>query len=507
MTVRCVGKGAPRRVVERRTLIVFAIAAVAFFVRALPYVFSGQIAAVREYDDGVMLGGAIAMFEGLAPYADFFYLHPPGSLVMLVPVAATASLWGEPGAMAFGRVAAILLGVANTALIAVLLQRRGAFAMIVGAGLYALWPVVVSTERTILLEPVLVFGLLLSLLFLRGRTGAGTVVAGICLGAVTAVKVWAIVDVAILAVIVGLTMGRLMLVRFVAAAAAAITAVCLPFFLISPAAMWEQVVVAQVARAGTPASVPTRLSTMSLSQGVHAIDLRVPWQVWLILFVGLLLLSVLPLVEDVRRRTPFARWAEASWWATLTLAHVFVIMLAAGFFYHYAVWLLAPLCLSVGYAAGGLAWRSAKILVAAGLAAVLAMTTLGAARHPGEPLERAGDLASWAGMRQCIWADTSRLIAADALRSNLRNACPMDIDGFGAFLVLDTDVARETDQFASSAVWRERQWDFLTHADGAILPGDEVPTWFTPAQRAEFAQLFDERTLLEEDGLWSRTSR
>lgn len=507
MRTRRVGEDFRGRVFERGTLVVLAIAAVAFFVRALPYVFPGQIAAIREYDDGVMLGGAIAMLEGHAPYVDFFYLHPPGSLVMLAPVAVTSSFWGEPGAMAFARLAAIAVGVANTALIAVLLRRRGAFAMLVGAGLYAVWPVVVATERTILLEPVLVFGLLLALILLRRRTAVGTVVAGVCLGVVTTVKVWAIVDVVIVAAIVGLTMGLRMLVRFVLAAGAAITVVCLPFFLVDPAAMWAQVVVAQVERAGTPASVPTRLSTMSLSQGVHAIDLRVPWQVWLILFIGLLVAAMLPLVQDVRRRAPIARWTEASWWAVITLAHVAVIMLAAGYFYHYAVWMLAPLCLSVGYAAGGLARTSVRILVSGGLAAVLAMTALGSVRHPGEPLERAGDLISWASMRECVWADSSRLISADALRRNLRNGCPMDIDGFGAFLVLDADVARVTDQFAESSMWRDRQWGFLTHADGAIVPGDELPTWFTSAQRAEFARLFDERALLEEDGLWSRTSR
>lgn len=496
-----------RHSARRQVFVIVAVGVAAFATRVIPYFSPGQITAVREYDDGVMLGGAIAMLAGNAPYADFFYLHPPGSLLMLLPAAASSALLGEPGAMALARMSAILVGVANTVLIAVLLRSRGAVAMLVGAGLYATWPVVVATERTILLEPVIVLGLFLALVLVRRRTTAAVVAAAVCLGLATTVKVWAIVDVAILAVAVGATMGGRMLVRYVTAAAATITAVCLPFFLFDPAGMWTQVVLAQVRRAGTQASFPTRLGTMSLAQSVHAIDLRIPWQFWLVLFVGLMIFAVLPLIQVVRKRTPVTQWSDASWWAVIIVVHSVVILLGSGYFYHYAVWLLAPLCLSVGYSAGSVARVSGRVIIVAGLAAVLGMTTMGAMRHPGEPLESPAELAEWARSGDCIWSDASRLIAADALRRNLSNNCPMDIDSFGAFLVLDSDVARSTDNFAESTVWRRRQWSFLMHADGAILPDDEVPKWFSARQSAEFERLFRTHVVLDEDGLWNRVPR
>lgn len=491
---------------QARAAVIIAVAVAALVVRVLPYALPGQILAVREYDDGVMLGGAIAMLAGHAPYTDFFYLHPPGSLLLLTPAATAASLIGEPAGMAAARVAMIVLGVLNTVLIAVLLRDRGAFAALVGAGLYAAWPVIVDTERTVLLEPIIVCGLLISLWLIRRRTSAAVAAAGACLGLAATVKVWAIIDVVIVAAVVGVTMGGRMLGRYIVASTAAITIICLPFFSNGPAAMWTQVIAAQLNRAGTPASIPGRLSTMSLAQGVHAIDLRIPGAVWVIFFLGLLVAAVLPLAADIKRRTRLPDWAEASWWSVITVVHAAVILCSAGYFYHYAVWLLAPLCLSVGYSAGYVRLRGWRTAIIGVLTVVLVLTVIGAVRHPGRPLLGATALAAWAGQRECVWADSSQLLSANALRRNLDRDCAMDIDAFASFLVLDPELARETDLSTRSSIWKSRQWEFLARADGVILAGNTLPEWWTDAQLSDFKRHFEFETAVGQDGLWTRRS-
>lgn len=495
---------------QRRKLIVIVIVVVvalaALVTRLTPFLFPGQIYAVREYDDGVMLGGAMAILSGQLPYADFIYLHPPSSLLMLLPIAGSATFLGEPGAMALARGLAVLVGVANTVLIAVLLARRGRLAMLVGAGLYAAWPVAVSTERTILLEPVLVLGLLVALLLIRQRTTIGVVAAAVCLGLATTVKVWAIVDVIIVAVMVAAMMGRRMFVRYLLAAAITVTTVCLPFFLVDPPSMWSQVIAAQLTRAGTPASLPARAESMSLAEGVHAIDALIPWPIWVALFAGMIVIGLIPLAADIfRRRTP-TRWAEASWWAIILIAHALIILFNSGYFYHYAVWFLAPLCLSVGYSVGGVGRGLWRVPVLVTLIGVLVMTTSGALRHPGDALQSRAELAAWASTHTCIWGDASQLIAADALRANFANSCSMDIDKIGAFLVLGGEVARETDDQTESAIWRDRQWGFALSADGVLVPAERLPDWFTDQQRAEFTRMFVEESVLDGVGLWSRVA-
>jgi alpha-1,2-mannosyltransferase len=482
-----------------------AVAAAALVTRTAPYLLPGQITAVREYDDGVMLGGAMALLSGQIPYVDFVYLHPPASLLILLPSASAAALLGEPGAMAVARVVAVLMGVANTVLIAGLLSNRGWTAVLVGGGLYASWPVVVSTERTILLEPVLVLGLLIALLLVRRRTPLAVVAAAVTLGVATTVKVWAVADIVIVAAMVAATMGRGMLLRFVAAASLTVTIICLPFFLRGPAAMSSQVVTAQLVRAGTPASVDTRVSTMSLASGVHALDAVIPWPVWLGVLLFLIAMGLLPLVSDLRKRTGLASLSEASWWAVIMLAHSLIILLSSGYFYHYAAWMLAPLCLTVGYSCGTVVRRVSRWVLVAAIAAVFVMSAFGALRHPGEPLQRGADLAGWASTHDCTWSESSRLIAANSLRRNLANGCSFDIDQIGVFLALDQEVSRRTDDFGESPTWRVRQWNAITSADGVMLRGDQLPVWFTADQRAEFVRLFAKEAVVSGYSLWGRS--
>src|SRR6202012_2554787 len=47
----------------------------------------GYLTGITEYDDGVYLGGAIALISGTVPYHGFAFVQPPGILLLIAPVA------------------------------------------------------------------------------------------------------------------------------------------------------------------------------------------------------------------------------------------------------------------------------------------------------------------------------------------------------------------------------------------------------------------------------------
>ncbi len=502
-------RSAVQRPVSRASAVVLVVAAVtAGLVRIVPFFLPDEITAVREYDDGVMLGAAIAMLAGRAPYADFYYLHPPGSVLTLLPVAGAAWVWGEPAAMALARVALIVVAVANTALIGYLLRHYGWFAVAVGAGAYAVWPVGVATERTVLLEPILNLGLLVALALLQTWRRHAVIAVGVCLGVATTVKVWAIIDVAIVALVVAAAFGVRKLATFLIAVAATIAAICLPFFLSAPANMWEQVVVAQLVRVGTDATLVQRADQFSLATGIHAIDLRIPPEAWLVVLIALIAIGSLPLVEDIRRRVSPGAWTEASWWALILLAHVLVLVISRGFFYHYASWVLAPLCLSVGYVASLLPRRArlwVRPVVIATLCAVLIADVIGSVRHPSAHVGGTEQLAEWSHGRTCVAGGASQLIAADAFRRNLANDCSFDVDGLGAYLAGDLATSGWTDDPSRSTWWRERQFEMLAESDGALTPAPGGPPWWMSDDEVRrFEAEFEQVGVFGGIGAWVR---
>lgn len=99
------------------TASVILVVTAAVVIRLWPYVVPGGLTAMREYDDAVMFTASLAWLHGLAPYDDVVFLHPPGILVLLAPVAALAGGIGDSEALGLARIAWALLGGLNTALI------------------------------------------------------------------------------------------------------------------------------------------------------------------------------------------------------------------------------------------------------------------------------------------------------------------------------------------------------------------------------------------------------
>src|SRR5260370_20907248 len=83
------GRGPARRLVY--AVIAVCVAAAAF-LRFYQLARPGYLLGVTEYDDGVQFGGALRMVNGVIPYRDFVVVQPPGSILLMAPIATLAKV-------------------------------------------------------------------------------------------------------------------------------------------------------------------------------------------------------------------------------------------------------------------------------------------------------------------------------------------------------------------------------------------------------------------------------
>ncbi|WP_353813867.1 hypothetical protein [Agromyces sp. SYSU T00266] len=489
---------------EATTVAIIAVGVVALVIRAAAFAFPDALLWLRENDDGVMFAGAVSMLHGRLPYADFGYVHPPGSLLLLLPFAGWAEITNEAVGLAGARLLTIAVGTANTVLIGVLLRRFGVAAVLVGAGLYATWGMAVATERTYLLEPYLNLGLLVALLAVLGGRRSAPFIAGAGLGVALMVKFWVAIDVPIVGWMIWSRLGRGAALRYLASGALVAAVIGLPFLIADPGAMWQLTVSAQLGRAGNDVDLAERADYLSPYFAFPAVREAIPTAASAAGVVVALAVAALPLVGEIGRRTRPGSWPPEAWWAIVTLAHAIVLAASGVSFYHYAVWLMAPLALALGAAVGRIRRARARRLVAAGGLAVIALMAVGDVVIVG-PRPSASVVADWAAEHECVAGMPSVLVVADHVGANIEARCTMDVDPLSLALTLP-DAGRLTrDRFLGSEEWQERWWSYLADADGAALDPDELG-WLDPAHREEFEREF---TVVERIGgleLWSRRS-
>ncbi|WP_152659492.1 hypothetical protein [Demequina salsinemoris] len=441
----------------------------------MPYLAPGAIFTKQEYDDGVMFAGALSLLSGELPYHDFVYLHPPGSLLWLTPWASLADVWGEPVAFATTRVLGALTAVGSTVLIALLLRRFGAPAMIVGSGLYAIWPAAVDTEQKYMLEPVLNLLLLAALLLMSRGTRRAALSAGMLVGLALSVKYWAILDVALLAGMAYARLGWHGAWRFITGAAAAAGVVALPFFIAAPTQMWEQTVVTQLLRPDEGRSFVTRMEFFATA------DASLSWFVAGLVFAVFTLLALLPGIRALVRRTPAATWDDPVFWGLLAITHLIAVLLSNTFYYHYATWVIAPLSLSIGHAVGLIRRQPLQIALATAAALVAMLAVAKSALSIESSDLRPAEIAAWSSTRSCVWGYPTELIQADAVRKNIQNGCAFDVDPLGFWLVSIAGSDPEAVDFRTPADL-ERIAQQIESADGVIQYDREtIPDGFSIA--------------------------
>lgn len=481
---------------------VITVAVVALAVRAAAFVFPEAILWMRENDDGVMFAGAIALLHGLAPYADYDYVHPPGSLAALTPFALLGAGTTEAIGLAGARLLTIGVGVANTVLIGLLLRRFGVAAVLVGGGLYAVWGTAVITEQTFLLEPYLNLSLLVALIAITSRGRFAPLVAGASLGIALVTKYWAVVDVVIFGWMTWAVLGRAAFARYVVTGAVVAGAVALPFLLRDPTAMWSLTVTAQLGRGGNDVDLAERADVFSPYLAFQPLRELIPTAASALGVALLLLVAALPIIEMARARRRPGAWSDEAWWGVVTIAHAALLAIAAMFFYHYATWLMAPLALSLGAAAGRLRRARVRRVVVAGCLAVLAMMTVGDLVRVG-PAPAATRMQAWAVQHQCVAGMPSALVAADRVAAGLRGDCPMDIDPLSLGMTLPNAGSLSHRELIESEEWQARWWSYLEGADAAIItPAQRA--WLSPAHAAEFEAAFVRDGTIGHHELWSR---
>jgi hypothetical protein len=134
-----------------------ALAILGFFIRAAGFFQEGgALAHPIDFDEGVYFSASALLFQGVHPYRDFVFVHPPGLLYVLGLATALVKWLGVSNAFLVTRWMAALAGGCSTFLAGRMTARWvGPLGGVVAALLYAFHPEAVGVERGPFLEPVL----------------------------------------------------------------------------------------------------------------------------------------------------------------------------------------------------------------------------------------------------------------------------------------------------------------------------------------------------------------
>ena len=186
-----------------RTGVVIAVAALlGLGLRIFQLTRPGYLAGFTQYDDGVYIGNALRLVDGVIPYRDFAMVQPPGSMLLMVPAALGGKVFGSAWALGAARVLTVGADTANVVLAGLLVRHRGPLAAGLASGIYAVYPAVLTASASLFLEPWLNLFCLLGAVLLfdgdqirgaGGRVGLAMFWAGACFGFGAAIKIWAAV--------------------------------------------------------------------------------------------------------------------------------------------------------------------------------------------------------------------------------------------------------------------------------------------------------------------------
>jgi alpha-1,2-mannosyltransferase len=235
---------------RRPAVVIAASAVLALALRLFQLSRPGYLSGYTQYDDGVYFGNAVRLVHGAIAYRDFAMVQPPGSMLLMTPVALAAKVFGTAWGLAAARLLTVLADTANVVLIGLLVRHRGPLAAGLACAGYAVYPAALVASQSLFLEPWLNLFCLLGavLLFRTGRPAGfrGLAWGGACFGFATAVKIWAVAP----ALLAGLTVpgwrGR---AWFAGGFAAGLAVPCLPFLVLAPAGFGRTVFVSELVQA------------------------------------------------------------------------------------------------------------------------------------------------------------------------------------------------------------------------------------------------------------------
>jgi alpha-1,2-mannosyltransferase len=470
------------RLLTRGNLLLVCVLALGVAVRGASLTLNGAWDGLVEYDDGVHFGAAELLLSGQVPYRDFVFVQPPGVALLLQPAALLGRAVGEDVAWGFARLGFVALGLLNIGLVWALLRRYGTAAAVGGAAFYAVWYGTASTERTVMLEPLLNFALLTALLLVRRPSTRSTTLAGVALGLACAIKLWPAVFVLVLTAWLHQTRDARRAVLFVSGAAGGFAVVVVPFLGLAGWDLIDQVLLAQAGR-DREASLLLRLRYFDGLPAESASQRHIPDVAILVLTAAFLLLAG----SLARRNT------ELRLWLLLLLAGGLALAAAPVFYYHYAAFVGVPIAGFVGIAFAFLWDQASRPLARTAVLAAGSVTigVLAVATHTNTFEQQVAGAEGRTSDGRCLWASgPAVLLTLDRFSEQI--PCGFALDPFAVEFFRDGEGAVRAD---------------LARADGAILAGGtRDQDWSSETVAFFHAQFRHEADLPGYLTLWRRTA-
>jgi alpha-1,2-mannosyltransferase len=425
----------------------------------------GYLAGFTQYDDGVYIGNALRLVDGVIPYRDFAMVQPPGSMLLMVPAALVGKAFGSVSALATARILTVGADTANVVLVGLLVRHRGPLAAGVASGGYAVYPAALNASQSLFLEPWLnLFCLLGAVLLFDGdritglggsggpdRRTYGALWAGICFGFAAAVKIWAAIP-ALVAWVLCLTARRGRL-SFAGGFAAGIVVPCLPFEILAPGGFGQTVFVSELVQA-THGRVGANPRVADITGIVGLSSLGVNPRIW----PGVTVAAVLFLfvvIAWLRARRAGSRATALDWYALVTTIVVIGMLFSPSEWYvHYAAFAGPFLLVLLGLSAArlftpgkpqpdkpeknGKKPRRIQMVSIAAVFAALAIAAMAAADgyavttlYPARSLPGASTLIPPGA---CVLTDTASVTIAIDRFSASSPGCPAVVDTVGTLI-------------------------------------------------------------------------
>ena len=441
----------------RRPGVIITVAALlGLGLRVFQLTRPGYLAGFTQYDDGVYIGNALRLVNGVIPYRDFAMVQPPGSMLLMVPAALGGKVFGSAWALAASRVLTVGADTANVVLAGLLVRHRGALAAGVASGVYAVYPAALNASQSLFLEPWLnLFCLLGAVLLFDGDHLAGhrgvpgehgsrrAFWAGVCFGFGTAVKIWAALP-ALVAWLLCLR-ARRDRVPFAGGFLVGIAVPCLPFLVLAPSGFGRTVFVSELVQAthGRVGANP-RLADITGIVGLSSVGVNP--KIWAgATAAGVLLLLVV--IAWLRARRAGSPATALDWFALIcTFAVVGMLFSPSEWYVHYAAFAGPFLAVLVGLSAARLvAARQPPVQkprnwvrVWAGVVAALLIAAMGAADgYTVTTLYPARDLSAASALippGACVLTDTAAATVVIGRFSASSPGCPVIVDTVGTLI-------------------------------------------------------------------------
>jgi alpha-1,2-mannosyltransferase len=421
----------------------------------------GYLTGFTQYDDGVYIGNALRLVDGVIPYRDFAMVQPPGSMLLMVPAALGGKVFGSAWALAASRVLTVGADTASVVLAGLLVRHRGSLAAGVASGVYAVYPAALNASQSLFLEPWLnLFCLLGAVLLFDGDHLAGhrdasgehrswrVFWAGVCFGFAAAVKIWAVLP-ALVAWLFCLR-ARRGRVPFAGGFLVGIGVPCLPFLALAPNGFGRTVFVSELVQAthGRVGASP-RLADITGVIGLSSVGVNPG--IWVgATAAGVLLLLVV--LAWLRGRRAGSRATALDWYALIcTFVVTGMLFSPSEWYVHYAAFAGPFLAVLVGLSAGRLvaarrppaeepvkkprAWVRACV----GVVAALLVAAMGAADgyivvttlYPARDLSAASALIPPGA---CVLTDTAAATVVIGRFSASSPGCPIIVDTVGTLI-------------------------------------------------------------------------